>query len=124
MLRAALYRFIKEGLLQTIERLPILTDSGTFDTQRIVVSGTIEQINRELLEPRGLPPITAYFIGDVDVVALDAIIARAAPQGLTTVSPVIPPAQPDTVALVAALKRHMQEVGAAFTEVGVCPVCV
>jgi hypothetical protein len=119
MLRAALYRFIKESLLQTIERRPIRTDPGTFDTQRIVAGGTLEQINRELLEPRGLPPITAYMYinGDVDVVALDAIIERAATQGLTTVSPVMPPARLDTVALVAALRRHMHEVGAAFTDV-------
>jgi hypothetical protein len=117
MLRAAVYRHIKEGLLQIIDQLPSLTEPSEFHTQRIVAGGTLEQINRELLEPRGLPPITAYTIGDVDVVALDAIIERAATQGLTTVSSVIPPTRPDTAALVAALRHHMQEVCASFAEV-------
>ena len=116
-LRAAVYRHIKEGLLQIIDRLPILTEPGEFDTQRIVAGGTLEQINRELLEPRGLPPITGYTIGDVNVVTLDAVIERAATQGLTTVSTVIPPPRPDTAVLVAALRCHMQKVCACFAEV-------
>jgi len=116
-LRAAVYRHIKEEVLQWIDWLPILTEPGEFNTQWIVTGGTLEQINRELLEPRGLPPITAYTIGGVDVVALDAVIERAATQGLKTVSPVIPLAQPDTAALVTALRHHMQEVCACFAEV-------